>query len=143
MAALPSTSSEGGPCESIRYGHWYLVGNIKTCIKKSTTIDSPDFLITSARYLEASKCSIKRIAKENFEGLSKVRILYLSHNLIETIDDDTFDHLRAVERIHLGELLMKLSSINSVIEHRLQQAQATQRFRLRSLQKIEATSLER
>lgn len=101
----------------------------------STVINSADFLITSHRdetvegfdafgndklenlpkniddnfpnliILVAGRCSIKEIAKVNFEGLDKLQRLYLYHNQIEKISDDTFKHIPAVIHINLCESL--------------------------------------
>lgn len=109
------------------------VGDVRTCSMHSTVIDSTDFLITSDRdetvtgfyaaynknleflpknvgekfpnllALEAYACSVKIISKETFKGLTKLQLLIISKNQIETIDDDTFDFIPAVERIWLGE----------------------------------------
>lgn len=99
----------------------------------STVIDSPDFLITSDRdetvegfsayknskfehlpinigekfpnliALQVYNCSVKRISKDSFKGLSKLRRLYIYHNQIEQIDDDVFEHIPAVEEIYFSE----------------------------------------
>lgn len=99
----------------------------------STVIDSKDFSITTDRdatvggfyafenkkleylpnnleekfpnlsILYAGKCSVKKVMKENFMGLGKLRKLYLHLNQIEMINDNTFEYIPAVEEIHLGE----------------------------------------
>lgn len=99
----------------------------------STVINSTDFLITSDRDesidgfgasgnkrfeflptnlcdkfpnllgLQAAGCPIKQISKEIFNGLDKLRYLNLQYNQIETIADDAFNGIPAVEMIWLGE----------------------------------------
>lgn len=99
---------------------------------ESTEINSNDFLITSPRdetvkgfyaannknlrslpknlgvfpnliVLDAEACSITKISKESFEGLSKLILLLLRGNQIEEIEGDTFEHIPAVQLITLGE----------------------------------------
>lgn len=52
--------------------------------------------------LRAANCALKEISKEVFRGLTKLRWLYLQNNQIETINDDTFEHIPSVEKIDLG-----------------------------------------
>jgi Leucine rich repeat len=52
---------------------------------------------------DASKCSIKEISKENFKGLSKLKILWLHHNFIERVDSDTFQDLSSLQVLVLGK----------------------------------------
>lgn len=53
--------------------------------------------------LEASQCSIELLTKENLQGLSELKMLWLHHNQIEEIRSDTFQGLVSLEWIHLGE----------------------------------------
>lgn len=50
----------------------------------------------------AARCSITKISKSNFKGLSKLRRLDLYHNQIETIPSDTFSDCIELERFGLG-----------------------------------------
>lgn len=126
---LPSTSAAGS-CEKIEIKEWNIHGTFKTCFMRETINESDNFLITSDRdetiegfnaggkgkleqnigdkfpnlvVLDADSCSIKNITKENFRGLNKLRQLRLDNNEIETIDDDTFGFIPAVEYILLSE----------------------------------------
>lgn len=108
-------------------------GSMKTCMLNATVIDSTDFLITSDRdetvkgfyalnnknleflpknigekfpnllVLQVGGCSVKAISKEHFKGLTMLQGLAISNNQLETIDDDTFDHIPAVVKISLCE----------------------------------------
>lgn len=102
-------------------------------VKTSTVIDAKDFKISTPRdetvealwlgenknilYLplgaserfpnllgySANFCSIKVVKKEHFQSLNKIKKIYLSANLIETIYFDTFKDLNSLEEIHLGK----------------------------------------
>jgi Leucine rich repeat len=50
---------------------------------------------------DAGNCAIKRIRRNNFGDLSKLRELLLQDNQLESIGTDTFSDLQALERIHL------------------------------------------
>lgn len=50
----------------------------------------------------AQYCSIKTISKVNFKNLKKLRVLALTNNKIERIDDDTFEDLTSLEQLGLG-----------------------------------------
>lgn len=58
----------------------------------------PDLVI-----IAASGCSIKSISRLNFEGLRKLRALYLESNRIERVNSDTFKDLDELEQIFLSE----------------------------------------
>lgn len=130
IAVLLPSASAGGSCDKIENKEWNIHGTFKTCFMPETVIDSDDFLITSdqdetiegfnaggkgklqqnigAKFpnlvvLDAESCSIKNITKEDFRGLHKLRQLRLDNNEIETIDDDTFGFIPAVEYILLSE----------------------------------------
>jgi hypothetical protein len=49
----------------------------------------------------AERCSLKSIEKENFKGLKKVKLLWITHNLIEMIQSDTFEEMPELTRIYL------------------------------------------
>jgi hypothetical protein len=51
----------------------------------------------------AMACSISKISKLNFNGLNKLKHLWLFDNQIEKIDSDTFQDLVALETLDLGE----------------------------------------
>jgi hypothetical protein len=50
----------------------------------------------------ASMCNVKTIAKKNFKGLNKLRWLGLHHNQIKKIPSDTFEDLKELEFLKLG-----------------------------------------
>lgn len=54
-------------------------------------------------YLRLDKCDIKKLTKDSFKGLSKLLRLFLHHNRIERIDDDTFETNPAIGEIYLRE----------------------------------------
>lgn len=51
----------------------------------------------------AEKTSIKTIAKKNFDGMVWLRILVLTSNQIETVQNDAFQGLDSILKIDLGE----------------------------------------
>lgn len=51
----------------------------------------------------ASHCSIKQIAKENFEKLSSLKEIYLWSNQIQKISGNTFKGLQSLMNVYLGE----------------------------------------
>lgn len=53
--------------------------------------------------LDASRCSIKAVKKENFQNLLLLKEIYLSDTRIETIKGKVFEGLVALEIIHLGK----------------------------------------
>lgn len=55
------------------------------------------------KVIHAGRCSIKSILKENFRNLSKLKLLWLEHNQITQITDDTFNGLLALEFLDLRE----------------------------------------
>jgi Leucine rich repeat len=58
----------------------------------------PNLMMINANY-----CSIKLIAKENFEKLNKLERLYLSGNHIEEIVTNTFEDLTSLEYLYLSK----------------------------------------
>lgn len=52
---------------------------------------------------EAEKTSVKTIAKKNFDGMVWLRILVLTSNQIETVQNDAFQGLDSILKIDLGE----------------------------------------
>jgi hypothetical protein len=61
----------------------------------------PDLLL-----YDASGCSLKEVTKQNFEGLSKLKALFLNKNEIEKINSDTFEDLLDLEDFYLGEITL-------------------------------------
>lgn len=53
----------------------------------------------------ASRCSIKQITKENFEGLNRLERLDLSFNKIQKISGNTFQGLQKLQRFRFGKFL--------------------------------------
>lgn len=51
--------------------------------------------------IQADSCAIKGIAKENFNGLSKLKALYLQFNQIEMITTESFSDLVELEILDL------------------------------------------
>jgi Leucine-rich repeat (LRR) protein len=49
-----------------------------------------------------TSCRVREISRENFEGLVKLRGIYLWGNQIERISSDTFDGLMSLEVLNLG-----------------------------------------
>ena len=119
-------------CEKIVNDYW-VIGTWRTCyIGKTSEISSADTKIVSRDesverldfsgngkikflpievdekipnmiYFSAGRCSLTKISKANFKGLSKLRVLYLSYNKIEMIGSDVFEDLIALEEVFLGE----------------------------------------
>lgn len=52
----------------------------------------------------ANGCSIRKISKENFKNLSKLKMLGLSINQIQTIPSNAFEDLTSLQELYLGEL---------------------------------------
>lgn len=140
-------------CEKIDKIHWIHIYKQKVCImQQGTTIDSDDSIIQqtdssiSALWINSGKniwflpvrvaetypnligyaansCSVTKISKKNFEGLEKVKALWLTSNQIEKIPSDTFDDLISLEFVDLdqnkikfmsGELFSHLSNLEKV-----------------------------
>lgn len=57
--------------------------------------------------LNAINCSVREVRRENFERLNKLFAVNLSKNFIETIADDTFEHLSKLQEIDLCKLEQK------------------------------------
>lgn len=51
----------------------------------------------------AWNCSIKSIHKGNFQYLDRLKIIFLHHNQLETINSDTFEDLLNLEFLSLGK----------------------------------------
>lgn len=51
---------------------------------------------------KASRCSIKAISYQNFEGLSKLQYITLYGNQIEKIPYDAFEDLKNLQQLSLG-----------------------------------------
>lgn len=49
------------------------------------------------------ECSITSVSKDDFEGLSLLKALWLSGNEIEKINDDTFDEVKSLQWLGLSE----------------------------------------
>lgn len=109
------------------------LGTLKTCqMKKETAIDRPgtrismkDLTVLGINFRSNKKinflpieigdsfshlvgyfaynCSITRIVKINFKGLSELKLLSLSFNQIKKISSDTFDDLTDLEVLFLRE----------------------------------------
>jgi hypothetical protein len=58
----------------------------------------------SLTMISANYCSIKKIAKENFENLAKLERLYLSGNHIEEISTNVFEDLISLEYLYLSTI---------------------------------------
>jgi Leucine-rich repeat (LRR) protein len=56
----------------------------------------------------AGSCSIKKISKQNFIGLSSLKVLILEQNQIEQIPSETFNDLISLERLWLSKKLKKI-----------------------------------
>lgn len=54
-------------------------------------------------FYNAERCSIQQISKENFEKLSRLRSIVLSHNKIQKISGNTFKGLGNLLYVDLGE----------------------------------------
>lgn len=52
-------------------------------------------------------CSLMSISRENFRNLGRLKMLWLSGNLIEKINSDTFEDLKSLEELHLSELISR------------------------------------
>jgi hypothetical protein len=125
-------------CEVIGNENWTHAGPQRTCyLKVNTTINSPGKTIGRKEtvpglsfwfnkkifYLPinvsesfpnlvvygANGCSVKTISKVNFRGLKKLIRLDLGYNEIAFIPDDTFEDLKALEWLQIGETFLILS----------------------------------
>lgn len=52
----------------------------------------------------AFDCSIKQIARENFENLSRLEVIWLSWNKIQRISGNTFKGLERLKKVYLSKL---------------------------------------
>lgn len=64
---------------------------------------NPATIFPNLAIISASGCSIKSLSRQNFEGLRKLRALYLESNKIERVNSDTFKNLDELEQIFLSE----------------------------------------
>jgi len=134
LIAVPVESTKQVECEKFESYDFHHIGAQETCyMNKTTSIDSPDTTISSARdtrvggiemdrnkqiqflpveiyksfpnlvVLWADSCSIKAITKDNFKNLEQLRLIGMSFNLITTIPSDAFKGLESLERLYLGE----------------------------------------
>lgn len=128
-----SPKSKSVSCELDTNFEWNHIGKQRTCFLRTKTIGSFGFTILSQNELvtgldfwknknisylpekvddnfpnlqgiDAGFCSVKAISKTNFQGLSKLKLLWLYYNQIEQIADDTFDDLVSLEKISLGKI---------------------------------------
>lgn len=60
-------------------------------------------IFPNLQYYTAHSCAIKEVKKENFQGLVKLQNLWLSDNQIEKVPSDTFESLRKLTHLDLGE----------------------------------------
>lgn len=60
---------------------------------------------------DASHCALKAISKVNFNGLMKLKYIWLGNNSIEVIKDDTFEGLKSLLKLHLGEIANMIRKI--------------------------------
>jgi Leucine-rich repeat (LRR) protein len=51
----------------------------------------------------AGSCNIKQVAKPNFSNLSKLKVLVLDSNQLETVPSDAFEDLILLEKLWLSE----------------------------------------
>lgn len=54
---------------------------------------------------DANECAIKQISKENFEKLSRLRVIELNSNKIQKVSGNTFKGLESLAHIDLSEFL--------------------------------------
>lgn len=64
---------------------------------------NPATIFPNLAIISASGCSIKSLSRQNFDGLRKLRALYLESNKIERVNSDTFKNLDELEQIFLSE----------------------------------------
>jgi Leucine-rich repeat (LRR) protein len=55
--------------------------------------------------LKAANCSIKDISRRSFKGLTKLEDLHLYYNQIQKVTSDTFEPLKKLKVLSLGETL--------------------------------------
>jgi Leucine-rich repeat (LRR) protein len=118
------------------------VQKIQTCFMDTTTsVDSPGIKVSSndssikglrfynnkqIQYLpvevakkfpnllvySVASCSLKNLLKLNFEGLEKLKLLYLNGNQIETIETGTFKDLVDLEVLCLSKKYLQIKMPN-------------------------------
>lgn len=121
------------------YAWEYNVGTVKTCLMNETTsIDEPSVIISSRDDsmfgfwlfnnkqihnlptgvsekfpnllgYNAGFCSIKEISRENFKGLTKLKLLFLHYTQIEKISSETFSDLKSLETLALRKIFFVAS----------------------------------
>jgi Leucine-rich repeat (LRR) protein len=72
--------------------------------------ESVDKSFPNLMFYAADNVQINNISKLNFEGLNKLRRLFLSYNQIENITTDTFEDLVALEVLVLCEKVYKFET---------------------------------
>lgn len=128
-----SATAEEISCELFGEEHWPTIGKQKTCFMNgSIAIESLAIRISvrdkdvkalilnhnkkikflpvdvpntypELQIYSALNCSIRTISKENFKGMSKLVILWLSYNRIEKINSNTFEDLTSMTELYLGK----------------------------------------
>lgn len=63
--------------------------------------ESVDGIFPNLMGYSAPFCFVKEISKVNFQGLKKVKFLYLQYNQIEKIPSNTFEDLVELEKVEL------------------------------------------
>lgn len=92
---------------------------------------------------EANTCAVTEITKQNFNGLVKLKVLFLAGNRIETIADDTFESLVALELINLSELnSVSVLATSKFCHYSWQQNQVHERRGFQKSQQIVGNSIE-
>lgn len=119
-------------CEKIEMYSWAWGGAL-TCYMRTVTINSTGLEITNERNMairaiefssnkmvqflpehpaqnfpnleiyKATGCAIEKIQKKNFKNLSKLKVLWITSNPLETITSDTFEDLTSLESLVLSE----------------------------------------
>jgi hypothetical protein len=85
--------------------HLDISENLKTLFLPVGVAD----VFPNLEYYSAANCSIKEVSYLNFRGLSKLTVLELSDNFIETITKEMFKDLTSLISIDLGEFFVSFS----------------------------------
>lgn len=64
---------------------------------------SYSIVFEGTKVYDASHCSISRISKKNFDGVTGLRRLWLGGNFIDNIPGDAFKHLLYLTELNLGK----------------------------------------
>ena len=137
----PTTLADTIHCEKVEDFNWELIGLHRTCFieefqyadfkkqiseNKSDEISGlslknshkliklPEKINKNFPNLEgynADGCLIKKLNKNNFVGLTKLRNLQLNFNPLEEIPDNVFQDLQNLEFLHLSKYLINISFI--------------------------------